>query len=80
MPVDEYAENVKDWSNGDINNSKKYAGWEADCSGYAPEENLGDSVFEVQIFSVPLIDEKLYNMAEGARAALGEKVELVAKG
>ena len=51
---------------GDINNSKKFAGW-LDDPEYLPEENMGDLVTEVQIFSVPLVDDKVYSIAEGAR-------------
>ena len=66
IPVEEYVENATDWSKGDINNSKKFAGW-LDDPEYLPEENMGDTVTEVQIFSVPLVDDKVYSMAEGAR-------------
>ena len=68
---------------GDINNSKKFGGWLEDPD-YLPEENMGDKVREVQLFSVPLVSDKAYIMAEVARKIVGKvvapMVEIIGRG
>ena len=68
---------------GDINNSKKFGVWVEDPD-YLPEENMGDKVREVQLFSVPLVSDKAYIMAEVARKlvvkVVAPMVEIIGRG